>query len=92
MHGTAAWREWCALERCLVDDTLACLAKVQIVSHACHCMWGITYHFRSNSQVYTSGQMVAVKVKLFKTYVYDMGLQSDYQVAMLANLSSFFKV
>ena len=33
---------------------------------------------------------VAVKVKLFNKY--DVGLQSDYQVAMLANLSSFFKV
>jgi hypothetical protein len=49
--------------------------------------------------VYASGQMVvfnknalevAVKVKIFKKY--DVGLQSDYQVAMLANLSSFFKV
>ena len=55
--------------------------------------------FRCNSQVYESGQMVvfnknalevAVKVKIFKKY--DVGLQSDYQVAMLANLSSFFKV
>jgi len=33
---------------------------------------------------------VAVKVKIFKKY--DVGLQSDYQVAMLANLSSFLKV
>ena len=31
---------------------------------------------------------VAVKVKIFKKY--DVGLQSDYQVAMLANLSFFF--
>ena len=49
--------------------------------------------------MYASGQMVVfnknalevtVKVKIFKKY--DVGLQSDYQVAMLANLSSFFKV
>ena len=33
---------------------------------------------------------VAVKVKLLKNY--DVGLQSDDQVDMLANLSSFFKV
>lgn len=28
MHGIVAWREWCTLERCLADDTLAWLAKV----------------------------------------------------------------
>ena len=43
MHRIVAWREWCTLERCLADDTLAWLEKVQIVSHACQCMQGKTF-------------------------------------------------
>ena len=44
MHGIVAWREWCTLERCLADDTLAWLAKVHILSDACHWIWGQTDH------------------------------------------------
>ena len=101
MHGIVAWREWCTLERCLADDTLAWLAihsQMLVIGFGDKHIMSVSC-FRCNLQVYASGQMVvfnknalevAVKVKIFKKY--DVGLQSDYQVAMLANLSSFFKV
>ena len=47
------------------------------------CIW-------SNGGLQQNALEVAVKVKLLKKN--NVGLHNDYQVAMLANLSSFFKV
>ena len=40
IYGVVAWREWCTLERCLTDRTLAWLAQVtsSVVQLICSCV------------------------------------------------------
>ena len=61
MHGIVAWREWCTLERCLADDTLAWLAVVNFVSHAFHWTSGQTDHVCKLVSVVTHRCMYLVK-------------------------------